>query len=216
VRKPKYVIFDCDGVLVDSEILANRVEVEVKNKLGFPITLEEQITQFAGCGMSHPAMQAELRRMPRDYWQMVDDRCDEVYKAELKSISGVVSTLDLLKLPKCVASSSEPDYLDMKLTLTNLKSFFSPEAIFHGCLVKKSKPEPDLFFYAVEKMGWTAEDCLVVEDSVHGVKAGRAAGMIVCGFLGGSHIYPGHADKLMKAGADYLISDMRNLLRLTQ
>lgn len=64
-------------------------------------------------------------------------------------------------------------------------------------------------------MGWSAEDCLVVEDSEHGVKAGRSAGMIVCGFLGGAHIYPGHADRLMNAGADYLISDIRNLLRIT-
>ena len=215
MKKPKYVIFDCDGVLVDSEILANRVEVEVKNQLGFPITLEEQITKFVGCGMSHPTMQAELQRLPKEYWQMVDDRCDEVYKAELKSIAGVVQTLELLKLPKCVASSSEPDCLEMKLQLTNLKSFFDPKAIFHGQLVKRSKPEPDLFFHAIETMGWTAEDCLVVEDSEHGVRAGRAAGMTVCGFLGGAHIYPGHADKLLKAGADYLISDMRNLLRLT-
>lgn len=214
MRKPKYVIFDCDGVLVDSEILANRVEAEIKNELGFPITLEEQITKFTGCGISHPTLQAELQRLPKDYWQMVDDRCDEIYKTELRSISGVVNTLESLRLPKCVASSSEPDYLDLKLTLTNLKSFFPPEAIFHGRLVKKSKPEPDLFFHAIEKMGWTAEDCLVVEDSEHGVKAGRAAGLIVCGFLGGAHIYPGHADRLMNAGADYLISDMRNLLRI--
>ncbi|MGZ5280614.1 MAG: HAD family hydrolase, partial [Pseudobdellovibrionaceae bacterium] len=80
--------------------------------------------------------------------------------------------------------------------------------------VKRSKPEPDLFLHAVEKMGWTAEDCLVIEDSVHGVTAGKAAGMIVCGFLGGAHIYPGHADKLLKAGADYLVSDIKNILRL--
>lgn len=216
MRKPKYVIFDCDGVLIDSEILANRVEVEIKNKLGFPITLEEQINKFVGCGMNHPTMQAELQRLPKEYWQMVDDRCDEVYKAELKPIVGVVNTLDSLKLPKCVASSSEPDYLEMKLNLTDLKKYFSPESIFHGRLVKKAKPEPDLFFHAVKKMGWAAEDCLVIEDSVHGVKAGRAAGMIVCGFLGGSHIHPGHADKLMTAGADYLISDIRNILRLTE
>ncbi len=216
MKKPKYVIFDCDGVLVDSEILANRVEFEIKNELGFPITLEEQITKFVGCGMNHPAMQAELKRLPKDYWLKVDRRCDEVYKAELKSIAGVVNTLELLALPKCVASSSEPEYLDMKLNLTNLKLFFSQSAIFHGRLVKKSKPEPDLFLHAVEKMGWVAEDCLVVEDSEHGVKAGRAAGMIVCGFLGGAHIYPGHADKLLNAGAHYLISDMRNLLRITQ
>lgn len=151
MRKPKYVIFDCDGVLVDSEILVNRVEVEIKNKLGFPITLEEQITKFTGCGMSHPTMQVELQRLPKDYWQMVDDRCDEVYKAELKAISGVVSTLELLKLPKCVASSSEPGYLDMKLNLTNLKSFFHQRPFFMEDLSKNQNLNPICFFMLLKK-----------------------------------------------------------------
>lgn len=213
MKKPKYVIFDCDGVLVDSEILANRVEVEVKNELGFPITLEEQITKFVGCGMKHPVMQTELQRLPQHYWQMVDERCDEVYRNELKAIAGVAQTLESLRLPKCVASSSEPEYLDMKLSLTDLKGYF-PEAIFHGRSVSKPKPEPDLFLHAAKTLGWTVEDCLVVEDSEYGVRAGKAAGMIVCGFLGGAHIYPGHADRLIKAGADYLISDIKNILRL--
>lgn len=215
MRKPKYVIFDCDGVLVDSEILANKVEVELKNKLGFSITLEEHMAKFVGCGMNHPIMQAELQRLPKDYLHMMDQRIDEVYREELTCISGVIETLQLLNLPCCVASSSEPHHLEMKLELTKLKSFFLPKTIFHGRMVKNSKPAPDLFLYAIEKLGWVAEDCLVVEDSENGVKAGRAAGMIVCGFLGGAHVSSGHADKLIKAGADYLISDMRNLLRLT-
>ena len=212
MQKLSQVIFDCDGVLVDSEILANRVEVEVKTSLGFPITLEEQISKFVGCGMSHPVMVAELQRLPKDYWQIVDRRCDEVYRAELKSIEGVLETLQKLNVPKCVASSSEPEYLKMKLASTGLSEFF-PIGVFHGRSVKRPKPEPDLFLHAVEKMGWLAEECLVIEDSVHGVRAGKSAGMIVCGFLGGSHILPGHADKLKAAGADYLVSDIRNVLR---
>jgi beta-phosphoglucomutase-like phosphatase (HAD superfamily) len=131
MKKPKNVIFDCDGVLVDSEILANRIEVEIKTKLGFPITLEEQITKFVGCGMSHPLVQAELQCLPKEYWQLVDDRCDEVYKNELKAIAGVSYVLENLKLPKCVASSSEPGYLDMKLNLTDLKKFFVDDAILN-------------------------------------------------------------------------------------
>jgi HAD superfamily hydrolase (TIGR01509 family) len=214
LKRPKYVIFDCDGVLVDSEILANRVEVEIKNQLGIPITLEEQIKKFTGCAQNHPDVLTELQRLPKNYLQLVDSRCDEVYRAELKAIAGVVDTLKALNLPKCVASSSEPDYLEMKLNLTNLKHFF-PDAIFHGRLVAKSKPEPDLFLHAVNRMGWKPEECLVIEDSEHGVKAGRAAGMIVCGFLGGAHNYPGHADRLLQAGADYIISDIKNILRLT-
>jgi beta-phosphoglucomutase-like phosphatase (HAD superfamily) len=214
LKRTKYIIFDCDGVLIDSEILANRVEVEVKTKLGFPISLEEQITKFMGCGLTHPRVRAELARLPSHYSEMVDTRCKEVYIDQLKPISGVFETLGMIELPKCVASSSEPDSLDFKLNLTSLKSFFPANAIFHGRLVKKPKPEPDLFLHAIEKMGWTAEHCLVVEDSEHGVKAGRAAGLTVCGFLGGAHVLPGHADRLLSAGAHYLISDMRYLLNL--
>lgn len=214
MQKPKFIIFDCDGVLIDSEILANRVECSIKNQLGFPITIEEQITKFAGCGMNHPLMIEELARLPKNYWQMVDEECHKIYAAELKAIPGVIETLKTLTLPKCVASSSEAASLEKKLKLTELNQFFSPDSVFHGKLVPRMKPEPDLFFYACEKMGWVPEDCLVVEDSVPGVKAGKAAGMRVCGFLGGQHIYPGHSELLLEAGADELISDMREVLRV--
>lgn len=214
MNKPKHIIFDCDGVLVDSEILANRIEVEIKNKLGFPITLQEQILKFTGCGMTHPTMQEELARLPADYWDQVVSRCDEVYKTELKAIDGVIDILKKINLPKCVASSSEPEYIEKKLKITNLAKFFPIDTIFHGRSVKNLKPSPDLFLHAVEKMNWRAEDCLVVEDSEHGVRAGRAAGMIVCGFVGGGHIYPGHAEKLLEAGAHCIVSDIRNILRL--
>lgn len=213
MKKAKYILFDCDGVLVDSEVIANRIESEVKTELGFPITLEEQIRKFVGMGLNHPVMQAELQRLPKTYWPLFDERVRKAYHEELKAISGVSEVLNALPLPKCVASGSEPEWLTLKLRLTQLDRYF-PNAIFHGQLVKRSKPEPDLFFHAAEKMGWNCADCLVVEDSELGVKAGRAAGMFVCGFLGGSHIRPGHADRLLAAGADFLISEMSQLLRL--
>lgn len=215
MKKAKHVIFDCDGVLIDSEILANKVEVEIKNQLGFSITLEEQIKKFTGCGMTHPTMVEELKRLPKDYWQMVDDRCSEVYKTELKAIDGVTAMLETLKAPKCVASSTEPEWLEKKLNLTKLRHHFG-EGVFHGRSVEKLKPEPDIFLHAAKTMGWKPEDCLVVEDSEHGVRAGKAAGMTVCGFIGGGHIYPGHADRLLQLGADYVIFDIRNVLRLVE
>ncbi len=208
--KFKSIIFDCDGVLIDSEIIANRIEVEVKTELGFPITLEEQLKKFVGLGMSHPVMQAELRRLPADYWQIVDDRVKVAYINELKAIDGVVEILEQLSLPKCVASSSEPEWLAFKLEHTKLARHF-PDAVFSGRMVKKSKPAPDLFLLALEKMGWDASSCLVVEDSVAGVEAGKAAGLIVCGFTGGAHMYPGHAERLMAAGADHMISNFQQI-----
>lgn len=210
--KFKSIIFDCDGVLIDSEIIANRIEVEVKTELGFPITLEEQLKKFVGLGMSHPVMQAELRRLPTNYWQMVDDRVKVAYTNELKAIDGVVEFIEQLSLPKCVASSSEPEWLTFKLEHTKLIRYF-PNAIFSGGMVSKSKPAPDLFLLALEKMGWESSSCLVIEDSVVGVEAGKAAGLTVCGFTGGAHIYPGHAEKLVKAGADHMISDFKQIAR---
>ncbi len=197
-------------MLIDSEILANRVEAEIKTKLGFPISLEDQLQKFVGMGMNHPDMQNELKRLPSNYSELVDARMHTVYKNELKVIAGTLEFLESLKLPKCVASSSESEWLDLKLTITDLKKYFHP-SIFHGKLVTKCKPEPDLFLYALNSLGWQAKDCLVIEDSVYGVQAGRAAGLQVCGFLGGGHILPGHADRLLKAGAHFLISDLKTL-----
>ena len=208
----KSIIFDCDGVLIDSEIIANRIEVEVKSELGFPITLEEQLKKFVGLGMSHPVMQEELKRLPPDYWQVVDDRVKVAYLNELKVIDGVVEFLAQLSLPKCVASSSEPEWLTFKLEHTKLIHHF-PNAVFSGRMVKKSKPAPDLFLLAIAKMGWESPGCLVIEDSVVGVEAGKAAGLTVCGFTGGAHIYPGHAEKLIQAGADHLVSDFKQIER---
>lgn len=208
------VIFDCDGVLVDSEILANRVEAEVKTELGFPTTLAEQIEKFVGLGTNHPDIQAEIRRLPPDYLALVDARIKGVYERELAALPGAAETLARLGLPKCVASSSELEWIEFKLSLTGLASHF-PAALFSGHMVARGKPAPDLFLHAARTMGWAPADCLVVEDSVAGVRAGKAAGMRVCGFLGGGHVLPGHGERLRAAGAELIIDDLRELLRLT-
>jgi HAD superfamily hydrolase (TIGR01509 family) len=207
---PKFVIFDCDGVLIDSEFLANRVEAELKTELGFPISFEEQIRKFVGLGHSHPDSIAELKRLPSNFSDLVDERVLILYKKELKTIRGTFEVMESLKLPKCVASMSEPDWLDMKLEMTNLKSYF-PDAVFHGRNVTKAKPEPDLFLFAMKQMGWKAEEGLVIEDSVHGVRAGRAAGLTVCGFIGGAHNLPGQEQVLKQAGAHFVVSDLREI-----
>jgi HAD superfamily hydrolase (TIGR01509 family) len=213
MKKIKCIIFDCDGVLVDSEIIANRIEVEVKNEFGLAITLDEQLQKFVGLGLSHPVVQEELRRLPSNYLQLVDDRVADAYAKELEAIVGVTDVLSQLTIPKCVASSSEPEWLRFKLEHTKLLNHF-PDAVFSGRSVKRGKPAPDLFQLAISTLGWNATECLVVEDSVAGVQAGRAAGLTVCGFLGGSHIRDGHAEKLRAAGADVIVSDFREILDL--
>lgn len=211
MKKPKYVIFDCDGVLVDSEILANRVEAEIKTALGFPTTTEEQIRKFVGFGTNHPDIKKEIKKLPSNYLEMVDEKLEKVYENELLAIDGINETLELLQTPKCVASSSELEWIEKKLSLVQLSHHFT-ESLFSGHMVQNGKPAPDLFLFAAEKMGWNPAECLVVEDSEAGVRAGKAAGMTVCGFMGGQHIYPGHAEKLLKLGADLVISDIRKLL----
>lgn len=213
MHKPRYIIFDCDGVLVDSEFLANKVEVDIKSELGFPITLEEQLKRFVGLGWNDPILQEELAKLPKNYVNLVDDRLKDVYTKELKPIHGAIELLNKITQPKCVASNSETEWLNFKLSLTKLDHFFH-EAVFSRNMVEKGKPAPDLFFHAVKKMGWSSSQCLVVEDSEAGVKAGKAAGMTVCGFLGGKHILPGHGDRLLKAGANFIVSDFQDLLPL--
>ncbi|MEK7690863.1 MAG: HAD family hydrolase [Bdellovibrionota bacterium] len=212
MKKLKYIIFDCDGVLVDSEIIANRIEAEYKTELGFPITIEEHIRQFVGSSLKAPEVQEILRRLPSHYLKTVDARVHEAYLAELKAVSGIPEILNSLTTPVCVASNSLPEWIERKLTITGLAKYF-PGAMFSSQSVKYGKPAPDLFFYAAEKMGWNPSECLVVEDSEAGVRAGVAAGMTVVGFLGGAHILPGHSERLLAAGTHFLTSDIREISR---
>ncbi len=210
----KNIIFDCDGVLIDSEILANQVEVDIKNELGLKITLEEQIRKFTGQSLRSQVMIDELKRLPSNYSELVDTRLKTVYPRDLKKLAGVDEVISSLKLPKAIASNSEPWWLDFKLKIVGLDQHFA-NSVFHGQMVKNAKPAPDIFLHVAETKGWNIEECLVVEDSKAGVTAAVAAGMRVCGFTGGQHISPGHDLELKALGAHFVISDLRELLILT-
>jgi HAD superfamily hydrolase (TIGR01509 family) len=213
MKSSRLIIWDCDGVLVDSEIINNRVEAEVKTAYGFPITIEEQILKFTGLSIHHPLVQAEIKKLPPDYLERVDHEIAAAYPKELRAIRGIRETLGAIALPHCVASSSHPDWLIMKLKITELSGFFA-DAVFSGHQVKRGKPEPDLFLFAAEKMGVAPGDCLVIEDSVPGVQAGKAAGMQVCGFTGGGHTYPEHERYLLEAGAHFILGDITQLIKM--
>ncbi|KYG67302.1 hypothetical protein AZI86_09910 [Bdellovibrio bacteriovorus] len=208
--KPKYVIFDCDGVLVDSEIIANRVEAEYKTELGFPISTQDHIAKFTGLATNHPLVKEELSRLPDDYLDVVDKRIQRVYEQELSAISGIHETLNQLHFPKCVASNSDLESIVRKLAFTRLLPHF-PKSIFSSQMVRQGKPAPDLFLYAAKTLQWQPQDCIVIEDSVAGVQAALAAGMRVLGFTGGQHIQLGHSDTLKGLGSTKVFSDMREL-----
>jgi HAD superfamily hydrolase (TIGR01509 family) len=211
--EPELIIFDCDGVLIDSEVIANRVNVEVLAGLGIEFTLEEYMERFVGVSLRDEVLEIERLRnikLPDDYEARLMNHKYKVFDEELKAIEGIVEFVKSIQTPKAVASGSSPQRLEYTLKLTHLWELFAPH-IYSTTLVPKSKPAPDIFLYAADKFGAKPEKCLVIEDSTLGVRAGIAAGMTVLGFTGGSHIKNGHEDKLLELGALKVFSKMQDV-----
>lgn len=207
------MIFDCDGVLVDSEPLANRVLAEFLTELGLPHTQHECSARYVG--KSIPSIKALIEaesglRLPDDFHAELWRRDRIAFADNLQPIDGVAHALAVLDGPRCVASSSMPERILNSLTVTGLLDYFEPH-LFSASQVANGKPAPDLFLFAAERMGAQPEDCLVIEDSRAGVEAGKAAGMRVLGFGGGGHCGAGHLDMLTAAGADEVFDDMARL-----
>ncbi len=207
------VIFDCDGVLVDSEPIINRAHAQVLAACGYPITEVALVERF--CGMSDPEMLGIIERergcaLPGSYAKRVGAIIEQGFQRSLTAIPGAVDALNSLPAPVCVASSSAFGQLRRKLELTGLLARFG-ESLFSASMVRRGKPAPDLFLYAARQMGAAPERCLVIEDSPAGIEAARAAGMTAIGFCGGSHCRPGHAERLKVGGAALVIADMGEL-----
>ena len=183
------VIFDCDGVLVDSEPISFSVLRETLASAG--VELEESLAyrQFLGKSM------ASITRMIADEFKisLSEEHIEAMrtqlfarFEAELQPIAGIVDVLEDFHRPHCVASSSQMERIRLSLTKTGLIDFFEPN-IFSASMVKRGKPEPDLFLHAADTMGFAPEDCIVIEDSPAGIHAAHSAGMKVFAFTGGSH-----------------------------
>ena len=202
------VIFDCDGVLVDSEPIAVRVEAGILSGLGMPLSEAEIIERFVGRSPSvmRAAVEAHLGRPLPSEWDVEFRRLyDAAYEADLEPIDGIEEALDQITVPTCVASSSEPGPLRHKLQLTGLYDRFDGR-IFSASQVRNGKPAPDLFLFAAEHMGAAPEACVVVEDSRYGVEAARAAGMDVFAYAGS--VTPGAA---LEGEHTIVFDDMRRL-----
>lgn len=200
------VIFDCDGVLIDSEFLACRIDAEELTRLGYPITMEEVVLRFAGlsAGSMRIAVEADWgQRLPDDFDDVLQAKIKDGYRRELRAIAGIDALLAGLAQPFCVASSSQPEKLRLGLELADLWRRFDPY-VFSASMVKDGKPAPDLFLLAASAMGHAPHRCIVVEDSLAGVTAGIAAGMQVIGFTAGRHCGPDHGERLRTAGATFL------------
>ena len=212
------LIFDCDGVLIDSEILICRLAAEEMTKLGFAYSTEDMIRRFAG--RPEPEMREEIRRdwgrpVPAEYSEIINARTIESYATELKIMPGTKEALDRITIPFCVASSSYPSKLRLGLETVGLYDRFAPN-IISGTLVAHGKPAPDVFLFTAGWMKVSPMKCVVVEDSVAGVGAAVSAGMRVFGFTGGTHCGPGHGERLSEAGAEVVFGDMRELPGLIQ
>ena len=213
---PTLVIFDCDGVLVDSEPIASRVLAEALTEVGFPLTPQQAVDRYTGISLRSVLARVENewgQALPAGFVERLGERDRAAFQAELRPLPGVAEMLRALPLPRCVASSGALEKIRCNLALTGLLPHFDPH-LFSAEMVAHGKPAPDLFLYAAARMGSRPQRCVVVEDSIAGVQAARAAGMGVLGFCGGGHACPGSAAALRAAGACRVFGRMAELPRL--
>jgi HAD superfamily hydrolase (TIGR01509 family) len=207
------VIFDCDGVLVDSEIISCRTHAEVLTRHGYPITSEQVFDRFLGRSALQAVLEVEAElghSLPDDFDAQLDDELFKSFAATLEAVPHIKEALDAIARPACVASSGSPQRLRVSLGRVGLYDRLAPN-IFSATQVRNGKPAPDLFLFAAAQMGTPADRCLVIEDSLSGIKGARAAGMTVFGFHGASHCRAGYAETLRDAGANETFDDMRQL-----
>lgn len=207
------VIFDCNGVLVDSEPLATAVASKAFMRAGFALTPDIIARYFTGRRPADMITEVEIaagRKLPPDFAAALALATLEKFRAELRCTAHVTQTLSWIRGPKCVASSSSLERIRTSLETTDLLRFFDPY-LFSANEVPRGKPAPDLFLLAAQRMHMQPRECIVVEDSAVGVAAGVAAGMTVIGFVGGSHAGSQLGTQLHAAGAHTIITDMRAL-----
>jgi len=211
------VIFDCDGVLIDSEAVGARIEVEELQKLGCRITVEEYLHTALGRTEEEAVWKeiADLNHilLPPGFAAAAWKKVADAFTRELRAIPGIEEAIQAIPFEVCVASGSRPERLHRNLEMTGLSRYFG-DRVFSAAQVPRGKPHPDLFQYVASILSRTPRECLVVEDSVNGVLAARSAGMTVLGFGGGSHFLPEMETKLLDKGAALVFYDMAELPRL--
>ncbi|WP_063587726.1 HAD family hydrolase [Achromobacter ruhlandii] len=213
---PRLVIFDCDGVLIDSEIIAARAQSRALAEHGIAITPQEAARRFAGipdADMWQTLQDENARALPAGFPRQYADRLQDTFRQELRALPGVRETLAALRqrgMAYCVASSSTPPKLEAALKLVGLWEEFAPN-VFSTAQVAHGKPAPDVFLFAARQMRTAILECVVVEDSVPGVRAARAARMRAVGYIGASHNGPDQRKRLLDEGAFEVIDDLRRL-----
>jgi len=214
MSKYKCVIFDCDGVLVDSEPIGNQVLVDMANELGANINLDYAYKHFKGHKMQYCADQIEAlitNSLPSDFISSYRERSFEAFKANIKPVEGITELIQSLEIPFCVASSGPENKIRLNLELTGLLPFFEHK-IFSCYAIQKWKPSPAVFLWAAETFGFKPEECLVIEDSITGIQAAKNGGFDVVGYT--AHDY----NNELKSEATFVFNSMKvisNFLRST-
>jgi HAD superfamily hydrolase (TIGR01509 family) len=206
------IIFDCNGVLVDSEQIAAAVAADELARAGIAITPELVIRYFSGRRPADMLAMIEgvtCQKLPANFAASIAAATLTRLREELRAMPHAAHALTWLRGPKCVASSSPPERIRASLETAGLARFFN--FFFSASDVSNGKPAPDLFLYAASRTGVEAADCIVVEDSAAGVTAATAAGMTAIGFVGGSHADAQLGEQLKSAGAQVIVADLRHL-----
>lgn len=208
--KYKCIIFDCDGVLVDSEKISSKVLVDMANALGATIDMEYAELNFTGKSLESVFLIIENltgKKLPKNHEREYRDQTFETFKSELQPIKGIHKLLDGISVPFCVASNGPVDKMLLNLSITNLLDKFE-NRIFSAYQIKRWKPDPELFLHAAKEMGFTPSECVVIEDSMAGIKAARKGGFDVFGFAN-KH----NSEDFEKEGAT-VFYEMENLIEL--
>lgn len=213
------IIWDCDGCLVDSELIACSVPAAIATAYGFPITTQEYLDRFAGqtagTGIAELARANGCDALGEAYEKEVYQATLDGLTQGLKPIAGLADVLRRLTVPMCVASGSAVERNRHSLSLVGLLPFFDGH-IYSSSQVAQGKPAPDIFLFAAAQMGADPARCLVIEDSVHGVRAAKAAGMTVFAYMGGSHVNAHWRERIAAEEPDIIFDDYAQLLPLMQ
>ncbi|MEM7172599.1 MAG: HAD-IA family hydrolase [Pseudomonadota bacterium] len=208
------VIFDCDGVLIDSESLSCRAVSEFLVEQGFPYSpkvIADRFIGYSDAEMAKVIADEQGRPLPSDFPRQVADRAVVLFEGHLKPLPGAAVLLGRLPCDKAVASNSLRGRLVRSLQLTGLDTFFADSRVFSSQDVARPKPAPDLYELAARTCGVAPARCLVVEDSITGTTAARAAGIMVIGFVGASPEPDQQKEKLLAAGAASVVESFAGL-----
>jgi HAD superfamily hydrolase (TIGR01509 family) len=211
----KYILFDCDGVLVDSEIIAANVLLRLLKPFGYEMNVKHFMQRFAGMKdndiLAHISESHQIQ-FPAQFPHQLEEAIDDSLQAELQAINGVQEALHAISLPKAVVSNSQLERVKNSLAVAQVSHFFD-DRIYTAEMAGKPKPDPDIYLYALRQLGLQVDEAWVVEDSLTGVTAAHGAGLKVIGFTGASHIMEGHAEKLIACGATQTVETMEELSR---